>query len=100
MNELRVTKTFGSYNQRRYSRPWIARVTSWPVGKRPELEFGCYLGDDEGGECEIMATEGCVVRWGQKDGRGSGGTNAWGIVEADGTITSCTEMQARAQFCS
>jgi hypothetical protein len=95
---LRVIKQFGNYNQRRYSRPWIARVISWPVGGRPELEFGRYLGSDGGGECEIIARPGSIVRWGQNDWRGNNTDSCWGIVDSYGTIASCTEAQARAKF--
>lgn len=42
---MRVTRRFGRYDDRRYGRPWIARVTSWPVGGRPEMEWGSYIGD-------------------------------------------------------
>jgi hypothetical protein len=93
---LRVAVTFGSYNARRYSRPWIARVTAWPIGGKPAVEWGRYLGDDSGGECEITARAGDLVRYGQKDTRGGKTDSNWATVAPDGTLIDCTEAQARA----
>lgn len=61
-SKIRIAVTFGSYNARRYSRPWIARITSWPVGGTPELAFGSYVGNNGGGEVEIMARRGDIIR--------------------------------------
>lgn len=94
----RVVVEFGSYNDRRYSRPWIAKVTSWPVGAAAKLQFGHYLGTDAGGEAEIQAARGDIVRWGQKDNRGKGSTAHWGVVQADGSIAECTESEARGAY--
>ena len=97
---MRVLKKFGSYNQRRYSRPWIAVVTSWPTGGKPEVKWGSYLGDDDGGETEIEAQVGDVVRWGQKDGRGGNTEAYWGIVQDDGSILDCEAAGARKHWAS
>jgi len=32
------------------------------------------------------------------DRRGNGGTNDWGIVQDGGSVTSCDQLQARAQW--
>ena len=96
---VRVTRSFGSYNGRRYSKPWIALVTSWPVGGRAELVFGSYLGDNYGGEAEIMARPGDIVRWGQKDTRNPKYTTAeWGKVCEDGSIENLTMAEARKAY--
>ena len=97
----RVTVPFSAYNEKRYGTPWLARVTSWPVGSRPALAFGIYLGDHHhggGGEAEIMAKPGDLVRWGQKDNRGNNTTAHWGVVNDDGTINQLTEAEARKAF--
>lgn len=62
---------WGPYNERRYSKPWAARVTAWPVGQRqPDVEWGTFIGNsDEGGIVEIEAEPGDIVRWGQRDQR-------------------------------
>mgnify|MGYP003452049273 FL=1 len=98
----RVTVDFPSYNEKRYGSPWIARVTLWPVGSRPDLVFGNYLGDHRNGgagEAEILAKPGDIVRWGQKDNRGNKNTEAWwGVVNDDATITRLTEAEARKAY--
>lgn len=94
-----ISIEFGSYNDRRYSRPWISRVTAWPTGKAPTPVWGRYLGTAAGGEVEIEAEPGDVVRWGQKDNRKiSGSESYWGIVQADGTVTKVTEPEARKHW--
>lgn len=95
---MRIFVEFSSYNQRRYGRPWIAVVTSWPVGGKPEIRWGSYLGDSrngEGGEAEIEAEPCDIVRWGQKDNRGGNTEANWGIVQADGHTLSCDAKEAR-----
>jgi hypothetical protein len=94
---MRVTIKYGSYNQRRYSRPWIALVTAWPIGSRPELKWGGYVGGDDGGECEIEASEGDVLKSGQKDGRGNGGSNDFYVVES-GKAVCVNDGYARETF--
>ena len=90
-------KIFDSYNSRRYSRPWIAKVVSWPAGKQPDLEFGAYYGNDEGGTAEIAAKEGDIIRWGQRDNRGNGTRNCWGIFR-NGEIVEITPADARELY--
>lgn len=92
---MRISKSFGSYNQRRYGKPWIGVVTSWPVGSRAEIRWGSYIGDDNGGEVEINAEPGDIIRWGQKDFRGGNTEAAWGIAQADGAINECDAVRAR-----
>jgi hypothetical protein len=75
----RVTVKFEPYNDRRYGRPWIARVADWPIGRPPVLVFGASLSLT----AEIDAEPGAVVRWGQKDRRGRNDDRRWGIVQAD-----------------
>lgn len=93
---MRISIEFGSYNNRRYSKPWIARITAWPVGGKPELEWGGYVGDDSGGEVEIEAQPGDIIRAGQKDGRGGNSKNRWYVVEPDGSTREIDQTEARA----
>lgn len=44
----RISVEYDAYNLRRYSRPWIARVSAWPVGGVPTMEWGSYVGDEKG----------------------------------------------------
>lgn len=98
---MRVTKSFSSYNSRRYSAPWIAVVVSWKTGGKAELRFGSFLGDSRNGgegDCEIEANLGDIVRWGQKDTRGNNTEANWGIVQEDGAISSCEMREAKVYF--
>ena len=95
---MRVSQHFGGYNARRYSRPWIGKISAWPVGGKPTIAWGAYLGTDNGGEVEIEAQAGDIVRTGQKDGRGNNTTADWCVVEADGTLRKVTSAQARAAY--
>ena len=95
----RVAISFDSYNFRRYSRPWIARVIAWPVGKQPQLLFGTYVGDEEGGEVEIIAYPGNIIRYGHRDGRRPDKSlNEWGVVEDDYSVRGIKQTEARALF--
>lgn len=95
----RVAISFDSYNPRRYSRPWIARIVAWHVGEKPELKFGHYCGDDNGGEAEIIAYPGDIVRYGQRDGRRADKSlNEWGVVEDDYSVRDIKQTEARALF--
>lgn len=93
---MRVTIEFGPYNHRRYSRPWIAKVTEWPVGKQPALEFGALVGLTG----EIEADIGDVIRSGQRDNRGNNTVSNWGIVTADGSVADATATEARNHWLS
>lgn len=95
---MRVSLKYNSYNARRYSRPWIAKITSWPVGGKPEIEWGRYLGDDSDGEVEIDANPGDIVRSGQKDRRGNNGSADWYIVDQDGSLDSTDAPEARKHW--
>lgn len=96
--EVRYSVEFESYNSRRFSKPWIAKVTAWSVGDHPELEWGGYCGDDNGGEAEITATPGDIIRYGQRDNRGNRTVNKWAIAQADGTLLEVTQVEARKAF--
>lgn len=91
--KMRITWAVGGYNQRRYGRPWIAKVSAWPVGKTPMLDFGVSL---DAYNVEIEAEVGDVVRYGQKDKRGGKNTEShWGIVNSDGSIQEMPATEAR-----
>lgn len=53
-----------------------------PITLRVRIDrIGIYTGD--------------IVRWGQKDYRGGNNKNEWGIVQADGSVRSCTPAEAK-----
>ena len=88
-----------SYNTRHYGRPWIARVTDWPVGGPPELEWSGWVGQDgKEGRLEIVAAPGDIIRWGQKDRRGNGTEKNWGVVQPDGSVVEVDPTEACAAY--
>jgi hypothetical protein len=92
---MKISQKFGPYDQQIHSKPWIAVVTGWPVASNPAIRWGEYIGDNTGGETEVEAMAGDVVRWGQKHLQGKRISGHWGIVSEDGSITECTEAAAR-----
>jgi hypothetical protein len=90
-----VTYEVGSYNPRRYGKPWIALVRDWPIGKNPVLEFGGHV---DAYTAEIDAPAGALVKIGQKDHRGRGTDNDFAIVRPDGTLDRLTAKDARAYW--
>lgn len=96
---MRIAVKFEAFNSRKYSKPWIGIVTTWPVGGKPVIRFGRFIGDDNGGEAEIDATPGDLARWGMHAYRRNlTSVNNWGIVQADGAIMQCREPEARQHW--
>lgn len=99
-----ISIEFGSYNFRRYGRPWGAILTFDAKGK-PQYEFvGSYLGSDRGGELVINAEPGDLIAYGQRDHRGGNTENHWAIVTGDETAeepyTSVSRSEAFKYFLS
>lgn len=88
--EFRVTVEIGAVSRWKYRKPWIGRVTTWPAGERTALKFGAYLGDHEGGELEIAARAGDIIRWGHPKR-----SNYWAQVLEDGTLERLSGAEAR-----
>lgn len=82
-----ITKTTSSYNDRRYGKPWIARVD---FSKNPQGEFvwGAWIGQPgEAGELSIQAEPGDVVSRGQKDFRNpKKSAPEWYVVDSMGNL--------------
>lgn len=95
---MRISQHFGSYNARRYGKPWVSKIVAWPVGGKSEVVWGSYLGDDNGGEVEIEANVGDIIRTGQKDGRGGNTSADWYVVEPDGSLREIDAAEARKLF--
>lgn len=72
MNNV-VIQSFGRYNKRRYSRPWVCRMDS--TGRCDfATRIGMYTGDlpgDAGDLIVFAPCEGQVYGYGQKDYRGN-----------------------------
>ena len=71
---LKVINSYSSFNQRRYSDPWVAKVK--PDGK-PDFSVRCggytgrYRSGEEGDLYVTDPIEGAVYAYGQKDYRGN-----------------------------
>lgn len=70
---MRITRETGSYNERRYGRPWIAKVTITSAKPGGEFLWGQWIGDSSnGGEGELILDNievGDIYARGQKDFR-------------------------------
>jgi hypothetical protein len=83
---MKIEKETTSYNARRFSHPWIAKVdfTADPKGK---FNFCEFVGDDKGGLLLVLdAIEGDIIATGQKDFRKpKNSAPNWWVVK-DGTL--------------
>jgi hypothetical protein len=98
---MRISKKVKPYDAHQYARPYIAKVIKWPVGARAELQWGTFLGEPEtGGELEVEAKPGDVLRYGQKNKRSNGDPSArWAVVTSLGALTIVpTELEAARSF--
>jgi len=84
---------FPSYNTRRYSKPWGARVRF--NDNRPQYEF---CGHWDGKSVVIDAEIGDVLAFGQKDYRGNKGCRLFFIAQPDGKLLEVNEREARSHW--
>ncbi len=98
---MRITIKTSSYNQKRHSTPWIAKVLSWEKGQ-PKVEWGTWVGrPGNSGQLEIEADPGDLIRTGQKDYRRVWESESnWGIVQPDGSLEYVTPVEAREHWIS
>jgi hypothetical protein len=98
---MRIARKIRPYDGKTFARPWIAKVVKWPVGQRAELDWGTFLGEaSTGGELEIEAKPGDVLRYGQKNKHSSGDPSArWVTVTSLGRLAVIqTELEAAKTF--
>ena len=85
---MKIEINTNSYNQRRYSRPWIATVKFDAAGKA-EFGWGNWIGDHANGSAGLLtidAEDGDIIARGQKDFRKPGNsTPEYGQI-VDGKI--------------
>lgn len=68
---MKYTEMTSSYNDRRYSRPWIAKV-DFKGNSKGTFTFGIWVGQEgHSGMLEIECNPGDIIAKGQKDGRNS-----------------------------
>ena len=64
-----IERNTSSYNNRRYSRPWIARV-DFSIDPKGVFNWGVWIGSQgEAGILQIEANPGDIIASGQKDFR-------------------------------
>lgn len=86
-----IVKSYGSYNHRRYSLPWVCRV------ERGQYDFtervGLYTGrpGDEGDLIIFDPVDGQVYAYGQKDYRGKN-TEISHVIWLDGQFLPCDKI--------
>lgn len=85
----------GSYNERRLSKPWIAKIESWD-GEYPSLKFGY----SEYSYASLSDVEpGTLIKYGQKDRRNwNQHKNEFGIVCSNGSIERLTRGEAKKMW--
>lgn len=69
--KIKITVETSSYNQRRYSKPWIAKV-DFSTNPNGDFQWGNWVGDavkGSEGMLIIEAEEGDIIARGQKDFR-------------------------------
>lgn len=91
---MRLEISTGSYNDRRYGKPWIAKV-SFETAKG-SFVFGEWFGDvGEEGFLEIEAEPGDVIARGQKDFRKPiNSAPGYYLVKEGGGLKSVTKVEA------
>ena len=93
---MRVIIEYPSYNEKRYSKPWVAKVLAWPIGVRPIFKFGEFVGEHgNAGYVEIDAEPGDVIATGQKDYRGNNTDREFYVVQ-DGGVVNGEPLSTRA----
>jgi hypothetical protein len=92
---MEIKFEFASYNSRRYTKPWGAKITFDKM--KPEYDFSCarYFGDDNGGEVIVDCEPGDIVAVGQKDGRNPRNSERrWYIVSEGGDAKDTDQSEA------
>ena len=85
------------YNERRYGKPWIAKV-DFSDNAKGDFNWGNWVGDPGySGLLIVDADPGDIVARGQKDNSGKRNNNSaprWAIVNEAGELVSCTRVEA------
>lgn len=95
---MQVVKTFPGWDAARWSRPWFAKVGTWPDSGPAVMTFGKTAKGVIPPACTVEADAGDVVRWGMKDlatGQADPTQSGWGVVRPGGGIDPCTQDEAR-----
>lgn len=89
---MKLSIETGSYNARRYGKPYIG-VVSAESGR--VTRWGTWIGTPgQAGILEIEAVAGDVIVKGQRDNRGNNGTPDYAVVQDDGTLKYMSKAEA------
>jgi hypothetical protein len=73
VKNMRITRATHSYNERRYGKPWIAKIVITTANPKGDFIWGTWIGDArKGGEGELILDNiepGDIYARGQKDNR-------------------------------
>jgi hypothetical protein len=98
---MEITIETGSYNERRYGKPWIAKI-DFASDKKGTFTFGDWTGDGRnGGEgvLSINTQAGDIIAKGQKDNRQPRNSAPdFYVVLADGSIDPFGDKGAAYKF--
>lgn len=87
---MKITINTAAYNDRRYGRPWIARVdfATTPAG---QFLWGSWIGQaGEAGELVVECSPGDVIAWGKRDTRNPKySAPTYGYIDAAGELMTC-----------
>lgn len=90
---MRLQVATTAYNEKRYGKPWIARV----VDEQLSFRFGKFVGDEGYAGLLVLDVEaGDVIARGQKDNRNQRAQEppAYFVVNADLSLTSISKVDA------
>lgn len=82
----------GSYNPRRYGKPWCAKLTL--PDKKFVYEWGTWIGDDYSGVLILDVNPSDVFCTGQKDHRGNKTDHNFYFVNVDMTYSAISKVEA------
>lgn len=91
---MRIEIATQSFNSRRYSKPWIAKIVNGKYNFTGRWIGEIDRGNGTAGACIIDANPGDVIAQGIKDNRGNGSENNFYRVEENGTLTKITKLEA------
>ena len=90
---MQYTETTAAYNERRYGKPWMARVITSTTKDFTFIDWEGRPGSV--GQFSFTAEPGTILAYGQKDIRkGRGGVDGYQICMPDGTLPPISDSAA------
>lgn len=76
-----------AYDSSKWKKPWVGKILEWRTDCLPSLEWGMYIGNDNGGILEVDCEEGDILRYGQKSVDEEEKNYYWAMADGLGGIT-------------